>query len=127
MDTKRFIIAVLLITSGTLYAQSNRDKCGIVVADVTSTALFGYLNTYAVTFKNTNDQTVDGIYFRAVFYNNEGRKMEEIQESFNSTSLIDPVSPGVTKILMRSPAVKGASKVVILVDRAHFVNGESCK
>lgn len=127
MSKVRIIVVFLLLMSVGLKAQSNKNRCGIEVADVSCVQLLGYLTSYAVTFKNVSERTVDGIYFRVFFYNNEGRLISEVEESFNSSTWVDPISSGTSKVIMRSPNIKGASKAVVIVDRAHFVNGESCK
>ena len=125
---KLVILSFLLtVSTGELRAQTNKGKCGIVVADVSCVQLLGYLTSYAVTFKNNAERTADGIYFRVVFYNNEGRRISESEEAFNSSTWVDPIGPGTTKVIVRSPNIKGASKAVVVVDRAHFVNGESCR
>ena len=123
----RLIVAFMLLAGTAVYAQANKGKCGIEVHDVSSLSAFGYLTGYTVMLKNTTQKSADGIYFTAYFYNNEGRLIQKTEESFNSDSLSDPVAPGVVKSLVRSPVVKGASKVYVIVDRAHFTDGESCK
>ena len=116
-----------MLSAGGLSAQSSKARCGIEVVDVSCVQLLGYLTSYGVTFKNTTERTIDGIYFRVVFYNNEGRRISESEEAFNSSTWVDPIGPGTTKVIVRSPNIKGASKAVVVVDRAHFVNGESCR
>ena len=117
----------LMLSISVLSAQTSKGRCGIEVVDVSCVQLLGYLTSYAVTFKNTTERTIDGIYFRVVFYNNEGRRISESEEAFNSSTWVDPIGPGTTKVIVRSPNIKGASKAVVVVDRAHFVNGESCR
>lgn len=121
------LILSLLTLSGVAFAQSNVGKCGVEIHDVSSITTFGYLSAYTVMFRNTNEKSVDGIYYTAVFYNNENREIERKEDSFNSSALVDPLAPGVVKSLVRSPRVKGASKLVIVVDRVHFTNGKTCK
>lgn len=127
MSKVRIIAIFLFLAAFGLKGQANQNRCGIEVVDVSCVQLLGYLTSYAITFKNTNERTVDGIYFRVVFYNNEGRRISEVEESFNSSTWVDPIGPGTSKVIVRSPSIKGASKAVILVDRVHYVSGESCK
>lgn len=108
-------------------AQKSRGICGVEVNDVSRTTSFGYLVAYVVQFKNNTNRSVDGIYWRAQFYNNDGDFIESSESSFNSTNIIDPISSGFTKSLARAPRVKGASKVVIIIDKVHFTDGETCK
>jgi len=121
------LILSLLTLSGVAFAQSNVGKCGVEIHDVSSITAFGYLSAYTVMFRNTNEKSVDGIYYTAVFYNNEDREIERKEDAFNSSAVINPIASGVVRSLVRSPGVKGASKLVIVVNRVHFTNGKTCK
>ena len=124
-------IFLFLLFIGTLHSASaqNRNKglCGVEVNDVSRTTSFGYLVGYVVQFKNTTNRSVDGIYWHAVYLNNDGDVIESDESSFNSTNIIDPIAGGFTKSLVRAPRIKGASKVLIVVDKVHFTDGASCK
>jgi len=124
---KLFLFIVLVFFFQTVFAQRSKGSCGVEVNDVSKTTGFGYLVAYLVQFKNTTNRSVDGIYWRAQFYNNDGDFIESIESSFNSTNIIDPISGGSTKSVARTLRVKGASKVVIVIDKVHFTDGESCK
>ncbi|MFM7682613.1 MAG: hypothetical protein ACKO7P_07680 [Bacteroidota bacterium] len=124
---KLFRFIVLVFFFQTVFAQRSKGRCGVEVNDVSKTTGFGYLVAYLVQFKNTTNRSVDGIYWRAQFYNNDGDFIESIESSFNSTNIIDPISGGFTKSVARTPRVKGASKVVVVIDKVHFTDGESCK
>lgn len=128
----RFFKVILLSVVMVLFfhgarSQTDKGKCGIEVVDVSCVQLLGYLSSYTVTFKNNTERSVDGIYYRVMFNNNEGRLISEMEDGFNSSTWTGPVGPGTTKFIMRYPNIKGASKAVILIDRVHYVNGESCR
>jgi len=53
--------------------------------------------------------------------------IKQEKASFNSTNVIDPILSGVTKYINRPSIVKGASKVVIQIDKVHFTDGSTCK
>ena len=53
--------------------------------------------------------------------------MKSEKESFNADSFVDPVSSGFEKTLVRSPRVKGASKVQVIVNGAHASDGTKFK
>lgn len=120
-------IILLLIVSINSFSQRYSSKCKLTVVDVTKVVSFGYLVGYDLALKNTSTKSIDGIYWTEVFYNNAGDLIEQSKSSFNSTSVIDPILSGVTKNIVRSPRVKGASKVVIQIDKVHFTDGSSCK
>ena len=100
--------------------------CGVEVLDVSKVATFGYLVEYTVQFKNNAESSIDGLYWTAHFYNNANEKIRSMESSFNSDALIDPIAPGESKFLIRSPRIKGASKVEIVIDKVHFVSGKLC-
>ena len=127
--TMRFALLFMfvLIPAAFVKGQTHKGKCGVEIQDVSSVSVLGYLSAYTVMFRNATENSVDGIYFTAVYYNNEDREVGRTEESFNSSSLIDPIAPGVVKSLVRTPAVKGASRTVVTVDRVHFTSGKSCK
>lgn len=105
-------------------------KCNkVVVSDVSKIASFGYLVGYTVQFKNNSKDkdTVDGIWWKAYYYNNAGELIKSDESSFNSSKIIDPIASGLTKSITRSPRVKGASKVVIKIVKVHFSSGITCK
>lgn len=107
-------------------AQQHKGLCKVTVNDVSNATSFGYLVSYVVQFKNEGQKSVDGIYWTANFYNNNGDLIKSEESSFNSSSLIDPIASGVTKSLVRTPNVKGASKTIIKVNKVHFTDGSKC-
>jgi hypothetical protein len=125
--TKLFFIAVFAFLGYSANLQTNKGLCKVEVNDVSKTTSFGYLVGYSVTFKNNSKKTVDGVYWNEYFYNNNGDLIKEDKSTFNSTAVIDPIASGFTKILVRSPRVKGASKVIIKITKVHFSDGSSCK
>lgn len=120
-----FISIMILLFEGTS-AQSDKGLCNVAVTDVSKVASFGYLIGYTVQFKNNTKKTVDGIWWKENFYNNANELIKSQESSFNSTNLIDPIASGFTKSVVRSPRVKGASKVVIKITKVHYSDGTSC-
>ncbi|MEY3436909.1 MAG: hypothetical protein ACK4V4_01105 [Sphingobacteriales bacterium] len=125
---KRFILLVVSVLLAQLsIAQQNKGLCKMAVNDVSNVSSFGYLVSYTVQFKNTSNKSVDGIYWTAYYYNNNGDLIKSEESSFNSTSLIDPVGSGETKIIVRAPNIKGASRAIIKIKKVHFVDGTKCE
>jgi hypothetical protein len=125
---KQFLITLFFIYfSQLLYAQENRGLCGVEVSDVSKVSSFGYLVSYVVQFKNTAKKTVDGVYFNAYFYDNSNKLIKSEESSFNSDNVIDPIASGFTKAVARAPRIKGASKVVVVINKIHYSDGSSCK
>ncbi len=124
---KKAIFILLLITySSSLFAQQNNKLCGVEVNDVSKLTALGYLVGYTVQFKNNSKKTVDGIYWKAYYFNNDKKLIESDESSFNSTNIIDPIAAGFSKSLARSPRVKGASKVIVVINKIHYSDGSSC-
>lgn len=125
---KKYLFLILFFAVGnTAFAQTSTSKCKCYVTDVTKVVSFGYLVGYNAIFKNTSTKTIDGVYWTEVFYNNAGDILKQTKDSFNSTSLIDPIQSGVSRNIVRSPRVKGASKVIIQIDKVHFTDGTTCQ
>ena len=108
------------------YAIKN-EKCKVEVLDVSKAVSFGYLAGYTVEFKNNSTKVVDGIWWTVNYLNNANELIKKDEESFNSTNIIDPISSGFTKLIARTPRVKGASKVEIIITKVHFTDGSSCQ
>jgi hypothetical protein len=123
---KLFFIAMLILIGNSINAQTNKGLCSVEVNDVSKAISFNYLLGYSVTFKNNSQKTVDGVYWNVYYYNNANELIESDNSSFNSTKIIDPIAPGFTKTLARSPRVKGASVVIVKITKVHFTDGTSC-
>lgn len=124
---KYLFLTLFFIIGNTVFAQSNSSKCKCNVTDVTKVVSFGYLVGYNAIFKNTSTKTIDGVYWTEVYYNNAGDLIKQTTDSFNSTSLIDPIQSGFSRNIVRSPRVKGASKVILQIDKVHFTDGTTCQ
>lgn len=128
---RKFTLLVFTITIFQLSFSQPANPPGmcnkVVVSDISKIASFGYLVGYTVQFKNNSDSTVDGIWWKAYYYNNAGELIKQDESSFNSSKIIDPIASGFTKSVARSPRVKGASKVVIKIVKVHFSSGVICK
>lgn len=109
------------------FSQTNTGLCKVEIADVSKVSSFGYLVGYSVQFKNNTKKSVDGIWWKAYYYNNANELIKSDESSFNSSNLIDPIASGFTKSIARSPRVKGASKVIIKIVKVHFSDGTTCK
>ena len=120
-------ILVILSFSQTFYGQDNKGRCGVEVSDVSKVSSFGYLVSYVVQFKNTAKKTVDGVYFNTYFYDNSNKLISSEESSFNSNNVIDPIASGFTKSIARAPRIKGASKVVVVINKVHYTDGSTCK
>jgi hypothetical protein len=120
------ILILIIGCNNPINAQTNKGLCSVEVNDVSKAISFNYLLGYSVTFKNNSQKTVDGVYWNVYYYNNANELIESDNSSFNSTKIIDPIAPGFTKTLARSPRVKGASVVIVKITKVHFTDGTSC-
>ena len=120
---KLFFIAILILIGNSINAQTNKGLCSVEVNDVSKAISFNYLLGYSVTFKNNSKKTVDGVYWNVYYYNNANELIESDNSSFNSTKIIDPIAPGFTKTLARSPRVKGSSVVIVKITKVHLTDG----
>ena len=123
---KSNLIVIIFIAFSCAFSQSNPNKCNVEVEDVSELNSFGYLLGYTVTFKNNSKKTVDGIWWKASFYNNADELIKEKNYSFNSDNLIDPIGVGFTKSIVRSPRVRGASIVKIKITKVHYSDDSLC-
>ena len=123
---KILLLVTFIVFTTTAFAQQNRGLCNIEVNDV-SKITGEYLIGYIVQFKNNTTKTVDGVYWTAYYYNNDNKLIESEKSSFNSTNLIDPIAAGFSKSIARSPRVKGASIVLVVINKVHYSDGSSCK
>lgn len=105
----------------------NKGLCKVDVYDVSRMVSFGYLVGYTLEIKNNSRKTVDGIWWKADYYNNANELIKSDQSSFNSTNLVDPIAVGFTKSIVRTPRIKGASKVVIVITKVHFADDTTCR
>ena len=120
-----FFLSIFFSSFFLLSAQSHIGLCEVEVDDVKVLNTFGYLN-YSVQFLNSSSKTVDGIYWKADFYDNSGVLVQSEESAFNSGGMIEPVAPGSKKFLARVPKIKGASKVVITILKVHFESAGNC-
>jgi hypothetical protein len=119
------VAALLVIQSAT--AQSHQSIKAIEVKEVNVFNSFGYLAGYSVTFKNNSAKTIDYIGWTTNYFDNSGKLIKSEQNAFNSDSLVDPIVSGFDKTLFRTPGIKSASKVQIIVLDAHSVDGTKYK
>ena len=124
---KILLLVTFIVFTTTAFAQQNKGLCNIEVNDVSKITALGYLIGYTVQFKNNTTKTVDGVYWTAYYYNNDNKLIESEKSSFNSTNLIDPIAAGFSKSIARSPRVKGASIVLVVINKVHYSDGSSCK
>lgn len=119
------VAALFVIQSAT--AQSHQSIKAIEVKEVNVFNSFGYLAGYSVTFKNNSAKTIDYIGWTTNYFDNSGKLIKSEQNAFNSDSLVDPIVSGFDKTLFRTPGIKAASKVQIIVLDAHSVDGTKYK
>jgi len=127
---RKFILVFLflIVNLNAIYSQSVKvEKCKLEIADVTKVVSLGYLISYTVEFKNNSNKVVDGIWWTVNYLNNANEVVKKEEGSFNSTNVIDPINSGFTKFITRAPRVKGASKVKIIINKVHYVDGTICK
>ena len=122
------LFLVLMMSWSDLALSQHTGLCGVEIDEVKASTAFGYLIGYSVKFKNTKQQTVDHLIWSVSFEDNAGQLIEEDTGVFNSTELISPIQPGMSKTLLRTPSkIKGASHARVEVTRVHTISGETCK
>jgi hypothetical protein len=122
-----FFFVLMMAWSASAFSQQT-GLCGVEVEEVKASTAFGYLIGYSVKFKNTKQQTVDHLIWSVAFEDNAGQLIEKDTGVFNSTELISPIQPGMSKTFLRTPSkIKGASRARIQVTRVHTISGETCK
>jgi len=128
MKLKQSIFLVILFFSTSKFiAQTNESLCQLEINDISHVNSFGYLVGYKIQFKNNSNRVVNGIWWTASFYNNDNELIDENESAFNADNIIDPIASGFTKTIARAPRIKGASKVVIVLKKVTFTNGEKCE
>ncbi len=78
---------------------------------------------YIVTFKNNANADVDGIKWKATFYDNFDEYKGTADGKWSSGNFISPIKKGETTEDVETAWVKDASKIVIKITKVHFVNG----
>ena len=121
-----FLLAVLPFALSTK-AQTNRGLCKLDVNDIIPVVSFGYLVSYDLNVKNNSNKTVTAIDWTAYFYGQDGSLVKTVSDSFSSGRIIDPISAGHNRNLIRTPRVKGAAKMTVTITKVVFHDGSVCK
>ena len=80
---------------------------------------------YYVVFKNNSTSDVDALKWKALFYDNFDEYKGESEGSWSSGNFISPIKSGKTAEDLETAWIKDASKVVIKIQKVHFVNGKT--
>ncbi len=82
---------------------------------------------YYVKFKNNTDKEVDGIKWKAYFYDNFETNKDKRDGKWQSGNFINPVKPGLVFEDIEGVWVESAIKVFVTITEVHFTDGSSSK
>jgi len=80
---------------------------------------------YYVEFKNNASSEVDALKWKAFFYDNFDELKGEADGTWSSGNFIKPIKCGKTAEDLQTAWIKDASKVIIKIQKVHFVNGKT--
>ena len=119
-----FTLSLFVLCSASLVPHS--DACGVAVTKAYSQNVLGTNVGYYVVFKNNSGKTIDGIQWKAKFYNNFNDYKGDRKGEWSSGNFISPVKTGGTIEDLEGVWVEGATKVVIEITRVHYTDESSC-
>ena len=106
-------------------APKHKGLANVTVVKAYSQNVLGKNVGYYVEFKNNATSEVDALTWKAFFYDNFNEYKGESEGSWSSGNFITPIKPGKTTEDIETAWVKDASKVVIKIQKVHFVDGKT--
>jgi len=108
-------------------AQKNKGLGGIEVVKAATQNTLGINAGYYVKFINNTDKEVDGVKWKAYFYDNFGTYKDIRDGKWQSGNFIIPVKPGVVIEDIEGVWVEGGTKVFVTITEVHFTDDTSTK
>jgi hypothetical protein len=108
-------------------AQSHSDYGSVKVMSALTQNTFGFNVGYYAEFKNNSAKEVDGLKWKASFYDNFGDLKGTRDGEWQSGNFIDPIAPGDVTKELEGVWVEGATKVYLTIKLVHFTDGTSVK
>jgi hypothetical protein len=97
----------------------------VTVVKAYSQSVLGKNVGYYVEFKNNGKSEVDALKWKAFFYDNFDEYKGESEGTWSSGNFIQPIKSGKTTQDLETAWIKNASKVVIKIQKVHFVDGKT--
>jgi hypothetical protein len=86
---------------------------------------FGKNVGYYIMLKNTSNLKCDAVKWKAYFYDNFGDNVGIRNGQWSSGNIIQPVGHNVVIEDIENVWINGATKIVIVLNRVHFTNGDT--
>jgi hypothetical protein len=109
------------------YAQKNKGLAGIDVVKAATQNTLGINAGYYVEFKNNTEKEVDGVKWKAYFYDNFEAYKDKREGKWQSGNFIKPAKPGEIFKDVEGIWVEDATKVFVTITEVHFTDGTSKK
>lgn len=117
----------ILGLSNIIYAQKNKGLAGIDVVKAATQNTLGINAGYYVEFKNNTDKEVDGVKWKAYFYDNFEAYKDKRDGKWQSGNFIKPAKSGEVFEDVEGIWVEDATKVFVTITEVHFTDGSSKK
>jgi hypothetical protein len=108
-------------------AQKNKGLAGVEVVKAATQNTLGINAGYFVEFKNNTDKEIDGVKWKAFFYDNFDEYKDKRDGKWQSGNFIKPTKPGEVLKDLEGIWVEGATKVFVTITEVHFTDGSSEK
>jgi hypothetical protein len=122
-----FFLIISLLASTMLIAQKNVSLGSVEVVSAVTQNTLGYNAGYYVEFKNNSTKEVDGLRWKADFYDNFGTKKGTKDGQWQSGNFISPIKIGDTTKDLETVWVEGATKVFVRIIEVHWTDGTTKK
>ena len=124
---RNLFLSLFLIAATFVSAQKHSNYGSVKVLSAYTQSTFGYNAGYYVEFKNNGTKSVDGMKWRARFYNNFGELVGSRDGQWQSGNFTKPIPVGGTTEDLEGVLVEGATKVFITMKMVHYSDGTSVK
>ena len=121
------LLSVFLFLALMSNAQSHSDYGSVKVLSAVTQNTFGYNVGYYAEFKNNSSKEVDGLKWKASFYDNFGELKGTRDGEWQSGNFIKPIPAGEATKELETVWVEGATKVFLTIKLVHFTDGTSVK
>ena len=125
MKSSLVLAVSLLLFSFVKDAPKHKGLANVTVVKAYSQNVLGKNVGYYVEFKNNGKSEVDALKWKAFFYDNFDEYKGESEGTWSSGNFIQPIKSGKTTEDLETAWIKDATKVVIKIQKVHFVDGKT--
>ena len=118
----KYILITILLSNILFCQQKNIGKYKIDITKTYTQEVLGKNIGYYVEFKNNGTKEVDGLKWKASFYDNFGVLKGKKDGTWQSGNFIPILKPGETTKDLESNYLVGATKIFIVITDVHFVS-----